>query len=270
MQTPSHNRTTARGSVTLTPHRSACRKHPRLPRHYTTPGSRLESTGTSSPRRAVVGDRRRLRSRDGVWGGSARRRRPSQVFLDAHLDRLFRGREERSLDIGLARAPAQALYDTLAANAHDGDGVHDPPDGHAWRQAHALPGPRVTSAPATVVIIAEVEGRQARDACRRAHPLHRPCAPRLPDVRTPKLNSLQQAQLHHRLHPATAAGCRRGPLMLDHRGFVATCNSTHFFIVRRGGSGRRPATTASAASPAPTCSRCCRGGHRRARENFQP
>ena len=58
--------------------------------------------------------------------------------------------------------------------------------------------------------------------------------------------------------------------MLDPHGFVATCNSTHFFIVAGDEvlDLRRPAT-ASAGSPAPTCSRsAARTASRRARRRF--
>jgi branched-chain amino acid aminotransferase len=54
-----------------------------------------------------------------------------------------------------------------------------------------------------------------------------------PDVLDPKLN------VHSKLNDITAciqaanAGADEA-LMLDPHGFVATCNSTHFFIVRRG------------------------------------
>ena len=54
-----------------------------------------------------------------------------------------------------------------------------------------------------------------------------------PDVQDPALNS------HSKLNCVTAslAAARQGvheALMLDPHGFVATCNSTHFFVVRRG------------------------------------
>ena len=54
-----------------------------------------------------------------------------------------------------------------------------------------------------------------------------------PDVLDPKLNA------HSKLNDITAciqaftAGADEA-LMLDPHGFVATCNSTHFFVVRRG------------------------------------
>ena len=42
------------------------------------------------------------------------------------------------------------------------------------------------------------------------------------------------SQLHHGTQPGDQGGSRREALMLDDRGFVATCNATNFFVVRNG------------------------------------
>ncbi len=54
-----------------------------------------------------------------------------------------------------------------------------------------------------------------------------------PDVQDPKLNSHSKLNCITACIQATAAGADEA-LMLDPHGFVATCNSTHFFIVRGG------------------------------------
>ncbi|MEO8012074.1 MAG: aminotransferase class IV, partial [Dokdonella sp.] len=53
------------------------------------------------------------------------------------------------------------------------------------------------------------------------------------DVQDPKLNSHSKLNCITACIQAYTAGADEG-LMLDPHGFVATCNSTHFFIVRRG------------------------------------
>jgi branched-chain amino acid aminotransferase len=93
--------------------------------------------------------------------------------------------------------------------------------------------PRVTIGPATVVIIAERKDPRPEvvETGIRLFTVHvrRPS----PDIVDPKLNA------HSKLNDITAciqaytAGADEA-LMLDPRGFVATCNSTHFFVVRRG------------------------------------
>jgi branched-chain amino acid aminotransferase len=52
-------------------------------------------------------------------------------------------------------------------------------------------------------------------------------------VQDPKLNSHSKLNCITACIQATAAGADEA-LMLDPHGFVATCNSTHFFIVRKG------------------------------------
>ena len=54
-----------------------------------------------------------------------------------------------------------------------------------------------------------------------------------PDVQDPKLNSHSKLNCIMACIQAAEAGADEA-LMLDPHGFVATCNSTHFFIVRRG------------------------------------
>ena len=54
-----------------------------------------------------------------------------------------------------------------------------------------------------------------------------------PDVQDPKINSHSKLNCILACIQATKAGADEA-LMLDPHGFVATCNSTHFFIVRAG------------------------------------
>jgi branched-chain amino acid aminotransferase len=54
-----------------------------------------------------------------------------------------------------------------------------------------------------------------------------------PDVQDPKLNSHSKLNCILACIQAQKAGYDEA-LMLDPHGFVATCNSTHFFIVRKG------------------------------------
>ena len=93
--------------------------------------------------------------------------------------------------------------------------------------------PRVVVSPATIVIIAEYKDplpatiekgiRLATVHVRRGYP----------DVQDPRWNSHSKLNCITACIQATQAGADEA-LMLDPHGFVATCNSTHFFIVRRG------------------------------------
>jgi branched-chain amino acid aminotransferase len=127
---------------------------------------------------------------------------------------------------------AEELYRTLAANEMT-DGVHIRLMVTRGVKRTPYQDPRVTVGPPTVVVIPEYKSPTAAVVERgisvfTVH-VRRPG----PDILDPKLNS------HSKLNDITAciqaytAGADEA-LMLDPHGFVATCNSTHFFIVRGG------------------------------------
>jgi branched-chain amino acid aminotransferase len=93
--------------------------------------------------------------------------------------------------------------------------------------------PRVTIGPATLVIIAEYKNPLPATLERglRLFTVH--VRRGYPDVQDPKLNSHSKLNCITACIQAYTAGADEG-LMLDPHGFVATCNSTHFFIVRKG------------------------------------
>jgi branched-chain amino acid aminotransferase len=169
---------------------------------------------------------------DGVWEG-LRVHDGHPAFLDRHLARLYEGAAAIALDIGLSRAElAERLYQTLTANEMT-DGVHVRLMVTRGVKRTPYQDPRVTVGPATVVIIPEYKSPTPAVVDRgvslfTVH-VRRPG----PDILDPKLNS------HSKLNDITAciqaytAGADEA-LMLDPQGFVATCNSTHFFVVRSG------------------------------------
>ena len=170
---------------------------------------------------------------DGVWEG-LRVVGGHPAFLDAHLDRLFEGAKALMLDIGLSReALTRALYDTLGANGMTGDGVHVRLMVTRGVKRTPYQDPRATVGAATVVIIPEwkVAKPETLAAGLALFTVH--VRRGFPDVQDPKLNSHSKLNCITACIQATAAGADEA-LMLDPHGFVATCNSTHFFIVRRG------------------------------------
>jgi branched-chain amino acid aminotransferase len=169
---------------------------------------------------------------DGVWEG-LRVHRGHPAFLDQHLDRLYEGAKAIALNIGLTRDQLRsAISETLQANAMT-DGVHVRLMVTRGVKSTPYQDPRMTSGPATIVIIAEYKQPRPEvfEQGINLFTVHvrRP----YPDVLDPKLNA------HSKLNDITAciqaytAGADEA-LMLDPHGFVATCNSTHFFIVRAG------------------------------------
>jgi branched-chain amino acid aminotransferase len=171
---------------------------------------------------------------DGVWEG-LRVHKGKIAFLDRHLDRLEEGAKALDYELGLTReALTQALYDTLKANDMlDGDGVHIRLMTTRGLKATPYQDPRVTISPATIVILPEWKTPDPAVAEKglRLFTVH--VRRGYPDVQDQKLNSHSKINCITACIQATKAGADEA-LMLDPHGFVATCNSTHFFIVRKG------------------------------------
>lgn len=169
---------------------------------------------------------------DGVWEG-LRVSGGHPLFLDAHLDRLFEGAKAIALKIGLTREElTKAIYDTLAANKMD-DGVHIRMMVTRGVKRTPYQDPRAALGQATVVIIPEwkLAKPETLSAGLKLFTVH--VRRGFPDVQDPKLNSHSKLNCITACIQAIEAGADEA-LMLDPHGFVATCNSTHFFIVRKG------------------------------------
>ena len=169
---------------------------------------------------------------DGVWEG-LRVSNGHPAFLEQHLDRLYEGAKAIALDIGMDRdALTRAIYATLAANGMR-DGVHVRLMVTRGVKRTPYQDPRVTIGPATIVIIPEHKN-PLPDTLERGLALFTVHVRRgYPDVQDPKLNSHSKLNCITACIQAYTAGADEA-LMLDPHGFVATCNSTHFFIVRKG------------------------------------
>jgi len=169
---------------------------------------------------------------DGVWEG-LRVHQGGIAFLDAHLSRLFEGAKAIDLDLGMDRAALKAaLYRTLTANAME-DGVHIRLMVTRGLKSTPTQDPRACIGPATVVIIPEYKLPRPELLTRGVRLFTVHVRRGAPDVQDPKLNSHSKLNCITACIQATKAGADEA-LMLDPHGFVATCNSTHFFIVRRG------------------------------------
>jgi branched-chain amino acid aminotransferase len=169
---------------------------------------------------------------DGVWEG-LRVHQGRAAFLDRHLDRLFEGAKAITMDIGLSRGElTRRLYETLDANRMD-EGVHIRLMVTRGVRSTPYQDPRVVVTPATVVIIPEYKEPDP-SVYERGLKLFTVHVRRGdPAVQDQKINSHSKLNCILASIQATQAGADEA-LMLDPHGFVATCNSTHFFIVRKG------------------------------------
>ncbi|NCF36350.1 MAG: aminotransferase class IV [Gammaproteobacteria bacterium] len=169
---------------------------------------------------------------DGIWEG-LRVHNGKIAFLEQHLDRLYEG--ARALDMEMELEPpelAERLYRLLEKN-NMSDGVHIRLMVSRGIKATPYQDPRVTITPPTIVIIPEYKQALPETATRgiRLFTVH--VRRGYPDVQDPKLNSHSKLNCITACIQAAKAGADEA-LMLDPHGFVATCNSTHFFIVRKG------------------------------------
>ena len=169
---------------------------------------------------------------DGVWEG-LRVKRGGVAFLDQHLKRLYAGAKAIDMDIGLsAEQLRQRLFACLAANGMS-DGVHVRLMVTRGVKKTPYQGPRFTISKATVVIIPEYKAPIAA-VSKRGLSLFTVHVRRTgPAEQDQKLNSHSKLNCILACIQAEKAGADEA-LMLDPDGFVATCNSTHFFIVREG------------------------------------
>ncbi len=170
---------------------------------------------------------------DGVWEG-IRLHKARLAFLDRHLDRLWRGAKAIHMDIGISREEMeQRLYAVLDANGMEGEGVHIRLMVTRGIRSTPYQDPRVVVTPATIVIIPEWKEPGPETATRLLKLATVHVRRGYPDVQDPMLNSHSKLNCITACIQAAQAGADEG-LMLDPHGFVATCNSTHFFIVRDG------------------------------------
>jgi branched-chain amino acid aminotransferase len=169
---------------------------------------------------------------DGIWEG-LRVMDGGIAFLPEHLKRLWAGAKTIDMDIGLTKDELTArLVDCLKANGMD-DGVHIRLMVTRGIKKTPYQGPRFTITKPTIVIIPEYK-TPVPEIVNTGVTLFTVHVRRTgPAEQDQKLNSHSKLNCILACIQADKAGADEA-LMLDPMGFVATCNSTHFFIVRDG------------------------------------
>lgn len=169
---------------------------------------------------------------DGVWEG-LRLHRSVIPFLDRHLKRLWEGAKALDFDPGIAPAALkQRLYDTVDANGME-SGVHIRLMLSRGVKSTPYQDPAMTVGAPTIVIIPEYKEPDSGlyDRGIRLYTIY--VRRGYADVQDPRINSHSKLNCIFGCIQAARAGYDEA-LMLDPHGHVATCNSTHFFIVREG------------------------------------
>ena len=168
---------------------------------------------------------------DGVWEG-IRLHEGKLLHFDAHIDRLFNGAELISLAINLNRNELQqAIQKTLDKNQMESD-VHIRLIISRGLKKTPYQHPKVTLGDPTIVIIPEYKVAN-QDVARKGIKLASVETIRDYRVQNPNINSLSKHNCIAACIEAEKKGADEG-LMFDPNGYVATCNSTNFFIIRSG------------------------------------
>ncbi len=169
---------------------------------------------------------------DGVWEG-LRVEGDTVLFLERHLERLFEAMKTLDFLPDFSREDlSRRLYALLAANGMH-EGVHIRLMVSRGVKATPYQDPRMTITPPTVVIIPEYK-EALPETVEKGVRLYTVYVRRgYSDVQDPALNTHSKLNCIAACIQAAKASYDEA-LMLDPHGFVATCNSTHFFIVRRG------------------------------------
>lgn len=167
---------------------------------------------------------------DGVWEG-LRLIDGKLLAIDDHMDRLYEGANAIQLDIGMDR---EALVGEIRRTLdHNGmtDGAHIRLMITRGRKSTVNQDPRFIIGNATVVIVAEYKQPNPELKAKGLKLMTSTIRCSTPDVFDLRLNSHSRLNFIQALIQAINMGADEA-LMLDDRGFVASCNSTNFFIFR--------------------------------------
>ena len=168
---------------------------------------------------------------DGVWEG-IRLHNGKLVFGKEHIERLSDGAKALDIELGMSLSEIEsAVLDTTKANSMT-SGVHIRLILTRGLKKTPFQHPSANVGDSTLVIIPEfkIASDESKTKGLRLFTVH--VHRSYPDIQDPKLNSLSKLNCIIACIQADKAGYDEA-LMLDPHGFVSTCNSTNFFIVKK-------------------------------------
>tara|TARA_R100001015_G_C4590434_1_gene145986 strand:+ start:155 stop:1081 length:927 start_codon:yes stop_codon:yes gene_type:complete len=169
---------------------------------------------------------------DGVWEG-IRLHHGHLLFIDMHLNRLWEAAKVVGIDIPFTKEELiQKVRMTVDANQME-DQVHIRIMLTRGIKKTPSQDPRLTISGPNLVIIAEHK-QASEETMKKGISLFTSTYRRgAPDYLDPRLNCHSKIHEVQALIQALEAGADEA-LMLDPHGFVATCNSTNFFMIKDG------------------------------------
>ena len=169
---------------------------------------------------------------DGVWEG-IRLLNGELVFLNEHLERLFFGAKQLDINIGCSRKDLiKIIHKTLNANKMIND-VHIRLIVSRGLKKTPYQHPNANIQGSTIVIIPEYKKADKKINEKGINLVTVNIRRGTSDTQDPRLNTLSKLNCILACIEADKAGADEG-IMLDINGNVSTCNSTNFFIIRKG------------------------------------
>ncbi|MBT2303810.1 aminotransferase class IV [Variovorax paradoxus] len=169
---------------------------------------------------------------DGVWEG-VRLVKGNVISFDAHVERMLEGARTIQMDIGLSKDEIKGVITSTFEKNGMKDGAHARL--MVTRGVKKTPNqdPRFIIGGPTIVCVAEHKVVTADSKKRGLKLFTSTVRCSTPDVFDLRLNSHSRLNFIQALIQAINAGADEA-IMLDPMGFVSSCNSTNFFIVRSG------------------------------------
>jgi len=169
---------------------------------------------------------------DGVWEG-IRLLNGELVSLDEHLERLFLGAKQIDINIGYSRTELiKIIRKTLNANDMTND-VHIRLIVSRGLKKTPYQHPNANIQGSTIVVIPEYKKADKRINEKGINLVTVNIRRGTSDTQDPRLNTLSKLNCILACIEADKAGADEG-IMLDINGNISTCNSTNFFIIRKG------------------------------------
>ena len=169
---------------------------------------------------------------DGIWEG-IRLTGGKLVFIEEHLNRLWQAAKATHINMAYSKDELiEIIYKTLEKNNMT-DGVHIRVMITRGIKKTPSQDPRLTITGPNLVIIPEYKMADESSKKSGLKLLTSTIRRGSPDYLDPKLNCHSKLHEVQALVQAIEAGADEA-LMLDINGFVSTCNSTNFFMVKDG------------------------------------
>tara|TARA_B100000586_G_scaffold264136_1_gene234208 strand:+ start:845 stop:1765 length:921 start_codon:yes stop_codon:yes gene_type:complete len=167
---------------------------------------------------------------DGVWEG-IRLHNGKFLFLEQHLERLFWGASQIDMDIGKTMDEITSiLYDTVKFNKME-NGVHVRLVVSRGVKSTPYQDPGFTVSGPTIVVIPEYKEPSPETQKNGIKLVSVDVIRGSTNIQDHRINSLSKFNCIQACIDAKRKGGDEG-LMMDPHGYVSTCNSTHFFMVK--------------------------------------